>query len=603
MVEAKKVYLNELFSENKRYIIPFFQRRYVWGKENWDDLWSGILSLYTNNEKKEFFTGSIIIKNNSPYDEAGESNIIDGQQRLITLSIILKVLENEYNQEGNSVMRDKTIERLRIKDNKGELHLRIETCHLDQECYETIINSENHPDKDNNNFKKHKIWQCYHFFKNKIAELDIKNIDDKIRLKEVIDGSQNISDKKAPSGRIALIRVGLGDDDDEQEIFDTLNSLMVTLSVSELVKNYIFRKKYFSDNLENTYRKYWKDIFEKDEDEASWWDADITRGRKRRTNIDIFLFSFLAIKITQKNLIKNKEIQIEHLFREYKLLIDKYKSTPQIISFLKELKKYAILYRKEFPLSKDIDEIKFSDWNGRLFLTLNILTTTPYPFILYYYYQNSDDKSRQKFAKILNSYIIRREVCGLTAKDYNNFFVDAIYYMAKKKKSFQEILSEHSDNEARYFPDNDDFKNKLLVTNRIKNPTWHLILYSIALKQCSNPNMDVQSIVYKNSVEHIMPHSWEDTKWNSGKMKPKKIEYRNNIINTIGNVTLVKQKLNSSMQNKVWKEKKKILKEHSRLSITKDYLDKRSWNEKEIKKRADDLYKFAKGIWPGIEDK
>ena len=601
MVKVKKEYLSDLLSDNKRYKIPFFQRCYVWKEENWEDLWNGILSLYTNNKKKEYFTGSIIIKSSDTYDEVGMCYLIDGQQRLTTLSIILKALENECNQEDDSELIDEIIKRLIFKDNKGKLHLRIEPGHLDKKCYETIINSENHPDKDDTNFKKHKLWKCYHFFKNKITELDIKNLNDKRKLKEVIDGDQDGSDKKYDSGRIALIRVGLDNNDDEQEIFDTLNSLGVELSTAELVKNYIFREYFIKGNLEKVYQEYWKDIFEINKDETSWWNTVITRGRKRRTNIDIFLFSFLVIKMKQKNLIKNKEIQIEYLFREYKSLINKHRD--KIIDFLEELKQYAILYREKFPLAKDIDIIKFSNWNERLFLTLNILTTTPYPFILYYYYQNRDDKSRSKFAQILNSYIIRREVCGLTAKDYNNFFVDAIYYMAKENKSFQQILNEHSENEARCYPNNDEFKKKFLVTNRIKNPALNLILYSIALKQFSNPKMDLNSIPYKNSVEHIMPRKWINTEWNSGKMKPEQVENRNNIINTIGNVTLVNNSLNASMQNKVWKEKKKVLKENSILLITKNYLNRPSWNEKEIEKRANDLHKIAKNIWPGIEDK
>lgn len=574
MINANKELLNSFFSNNLQYVVPFFQRPYVWEEENWETLWehiSRIAEKTATDSKSEHFIGTLITKQRAS-STIGENklDLIDGQQRLTTFSLLLKAIANKATGESPyNKLKDKTNELVVFENSKGEKFIRIEHSRNDKEYFETILLDNDLEQLAN---KNHKILKAYEFFLGKLENHSDEELDN---LKTII------------LSNVPIISMLLEEKDDEQEIFDTINSLGVRLTTGELLKNFIFH----DENIKPLYDEYWEQVFEDDEQQIRFWSKNKTSGRTIRTNIEVLLYCYLTIQ-------KKSIVELEKLFNEYKTWLQN-KTTEERISFLEELKQYATIYFN-FPEGTELNEISYSQEEERFFHIIEKLEiTTVYPLILYIYKKVKNRDERLRFLKLLESYLVRRNVCRLTTKNYNNIFLQIISRLSDEEtvsfELFQNILFAYTEDTNR-FPS--DAEVRTAFSNEpISNANAREILYCISLYQIYNPKNDVSKLSSSSySVEHIMPQKWE-TNWSDGVFDNAEKLSRTKKIRTLGNLTLVTKSLNSSMKNAAWYVKKEALKEYSLLKITTDYIDNSEWNEIEIEKRADDLASMALKIW------
>jgi len=574
MINANKELLNTFFSNNLQYVVPFFQRSYVWDEENWDILWEHIYNIVINSNgkiKNEHFIGTLITKKRSdgPIGE-NKLDLIDGQQRLTTLSLLLKAIATKATGKAPyTKLKEKTNDLIVFENAKGDKFIRVEHSRNDKQYFETIMFDRDLQDLKN---QEHKLLKCYRYFLNKVENLSDEQLDN---LKTTI------------LSNVPVISMLLEANDDEQEIFDTINSLGVRLTTGELLKNFIFQ----DEKIRALFEKYWEPIFEDDEEQIDFWNKKKTSGRIPRSNIEVLLYCYLIIQL------KNS-VELEKLFKEYKNWL-KDKKTDKKVNFLKELKEYANIYFN-FPEGTELNEIGYSQEEERFFHIIeNLEITTVYPLILYIYKQVSDKEARLNLLKILESYLVRRNVCRLTTKNYNNLFIQVISKLSEVKsvtvKSFKAVLESFTE-DTNKFPNDLEFE-MAFSSEAISNVNAREILYCISLYQIYNPKSDIKKLSSSSySVEHMLPQKWETNWTEKGMNEVKKIK-RYKKLKTLGNLTLVTKNLNSSMKNAAWNIKKVALKEFSHLKITTDYINKVNWNENEIDKRADDLAKQALKIW------
>ncbi len=204
-MDAGKRTINSIFDRNWHLDIPFFQRSYVWGEEEWERFLSDM--YYISDSDQEFFLGSVILKDES--EDIKNKIVIDGQQRLTTLVLFFKVLSllkddpSRFDNTFKTIDDNKSI----IRHNKN-----------DRKAFELILNLGllQHIDNPVNNIEK-----CYNYFKDNINA-------DKLHLPIL-------------SRRITFVGVYLHEHEDEQQIFDTINSLGVRLTTAELLKNTLFK--------------------------------------------------------------------------------------------------------------------------------------------------------------------------------------------------------------------------------------------------------------------------------------------------------------------------------------------------------------------------
>lgn len=575
MKSASKEKLLSYFQNNYQYNIPFFQRAYVWGEENWELLLEHVeqeVEEYRNGKDSEHFIGTIITK---PMPQQGFGaqplELIDGQQRLTTVAIMLKALADTAKGDFPK-LRDALLSLLSFKDTQDNDYLRIKHSKVDGPYFDAVMaatDPDQVPESDN------QINAAYHYFTRRFKKLSDKDRDERM----------SIILHKLP-----VIAMFLGEKDDEQAIFDTINSLGVRLTTAELLKNFIFRDQ----EIRPLYEEHWYAIFEEEEEELKFWNTPKSSGRIKRTNLELLLYAVLIIET-------GGEVRIDKLFASYKEWL-KGQTPKERKAFLKRLRAHAATYR-QFPGEEELASLTFHDHERRLFHVIDFLEiTTIYPLLLFIHMQVKDDEDRTAMHVLVEGFLIRRLVCKLTAKNYNKLFIQIMNELKSaatvNAAALRTILCNYTEDTNR-IPDDVEFRNAF-KDSPLYNAHAMEVLFLIALHKLNPRKSDRDTLSAAGfSVEHMMPKKWREH-WDNGRMTPDEEWARDRKLKTLGNLTLVKQPLNSAMRNASWPKKKKELKKYSLLNITTDYLDLPEWNEDTIDARAADLAEEAVKVWPKI---
>jgi len=566
-VGQKKI--TDIFTQGRSLEIPFFQRGYVWDDENWKRFLEDMDTV--SSENSPYFMGSLILKqrNTETTEDIGDvRSLVDGQQRLTTIILFFKVA---FAAHGESHQFDKIF--YNIEDQISLRHN-----HNDIEIFESIVEGK----LDTRLEDKHaanKILKCYKFFKDN--EESIKNIDPKIIRKNLY-----------------FVVIDLRPDEDEQQIFDTINSLGVDLTIAELLKNELFRRED-----EELFDSTWRKAFEGENKE--FWDTKVTTGRLQRQNIDMLLQAYLLI-CSQADEKYTK--RLDSLFMSYKNFIRDQsieKNTGKRENFIRSLMNYAEIYQKNINsdlLSEDIDKDSVVERMNLVVFGLNTTTVIPY---LVYVLKEADTDNRDGIFSLLESYIVRRAVCKETNRHYNNMFASFIRKDIKSYDDLREEIFRAGEDQVRAFPDNESFK-KGFESSTLINQQAKTILYLIEKGLRDDKHETVALLgLNKYSLEHVMPKKWRKH-WQDGLDERQEIE-RNRILLKLGNLTIITSALNTSIRNSGWETKKqgagkkKGLCEYSKsIKIFERFLKEPEWNEEKIRERGAFLFNAAKDIWPYI---
>ena len=568
-MDAGKRTINEIFNGSRILEIPFFQRSYVWDEPQWERLLDDVENV--SQTRTPYFMGSVILKQqltNTGSFIGDVRTVIDGQQRLTTISILLKVLCLKTNT------LKKFDKRFRLDDDSMVLRHN----YNDVEAYNEIMSLE----KVVPTARKDNISRAYQFF---INHLDVNKVD--------FDTICN---------SILFVGIDLGTDEDEQQIFDTINSLGVRLTTAELLKNYFFGRNNISD-----YQVYWREVFEKDDETKTYWDQDVTAGRMKRTFIDLFFYAFLQIKIQNDEFSVSSEDKIifskvDKLFDSYKTFIKKYLNGNNRLLF-QEIKEYALSFRNAISLDVINNELPSKAGIERINAVMFALdTTTLVPYVLFVEQNISNVDTRNELYEYIESYIMRRLITRQTTKNYNQLFTDRlILNKVLSKDALVEYLSGQEDKINRMPSDKEvsDAFHESCLTNKYALG----VLYLIESKIRDRSRYSTQLLgVNKYSLEHMMPKKWRNSWQFSGDNIA--AEARDKKLLTLGNLTIITQSLNSSIRDADWQTKKfgkgdkgGLKKYADGIETLSEYLDLDSWNEGSIKDRATNLANIALTVW------
>ena len=567
-MDAGKRTINDIFNGNRVLEIPFFQRSYVWGIPQWERLLEDMKAISSSN--KPYFLGSVILKQQETTTGSrigDKRTVIDGQQRLTTLNIFFKVLCLKTNENF-------TFDRsFKLRDNSNALLHN----HNDIQAFDEILALTELKDLEGES----NITQAYNYFKDNLVPNEL-----------LLDSILSI---------VLFVGIDLSPEEDEQQIFDTINSLGVKLTTAELLKNYFFNR----DDIEK-YNKYWKEVFEKDEETKNYWDREITAGRLRRTFIDLFFFAYLQIKIQEpefkvKAEDKDAYVKVEHLFESYKNFIKNYFNNNKE-AFLSEIKEYALLFKKNFNyeiLGEDLTQDFGIDRINTIIFGLD--TTTLIPYTLYILRNISDEITKNELFGIIETYIMRRMITHSNTKNYNQLFTDKL--INNRVLSKQEFLDyvEKREDKVNFLPTDEELE-KGFNTSILINKQAAGILYLIESKIRNEKDSTALLGINKYSLEHLMPKKWRNN-WDKLSSKESEIN-RDRKLLTLGNLTIITQSLNSSIRDSKWEDKLKgknkkggLIEYSVGLKTISQCLKYPEWNEKTIEERALFLYEKAKQIW------
>jgi uncharacterized protein with ParB-like and HNH nuclease domain len=567
-MDAGKRTINDIFNGNRILEIPFFQRAYVWGDEQWERLLEDM--EHVSYVDKPYFLGSVILKQqptNTGNKIGDKRTLIDGQQRLTTLSIFFKVLSLKTGDDYEFNRMFKLRDRIAVQHN-----------HNDIDAYETVMNLNELENLSAND----SITNAYKYFKENLNS-------DKLEINNIL-------------AKILFVGIDLDENEDEQQIFDTINSLGVKLTTAELLKNYFFNRDEIS-----TYDTYWKTVFEKDDETKSYWDREITTGRLKRAFIDLFFFSYLQIKIQDKALNVKTEDKIEYskveqLFESYKSFIKNYLNNDKK-SILAEIKDYALLFQENFDYDIVVNELTDVSGIERInAIIFGLDTSTLIPYVLYVVKNVANDNDRNQLFEFIETYIMRRMVVHANTKNYNQLFTDRlISNQILSKEQFVAFLDGQAD-KVNFLPTDEELKdgfNKQVLTNKQTAG----ILYFIESKIRDRAKQSTRLLgINKYSLEHLMPKKWEN---NWGKLPNQEDQIkRNRKLLTLGNLTIITQSLNASLRDASWTiklkgkgDKKGLTVYSAGLETINEYLKLDEWTEQRIEERATFLNGKAKKIW------
>lgn len=625
-MKADPARIYDLFQIPRRYVVPLFQRPYVWTLERqWKPLWGDISAKadeYLSWEEREssepakHFLGAIVL---NPLPISGfqvpARLIIDGQQRLTTLQIILIALRDYASKAGHTALvRDlnKHILNDCRMENEFEKY-KVWPTNADQKLFKDIFEagSISEVEKRYPEVRLPRRWYpeprpsliaAYLFFYRSIetfvmAGLDSQTTED-VRNKHVFKRLDAID--RTFCNYLEIVTIDLDEHDNPQVIFETLNFRGEPLSPSDLIRNFVFLEATNQRKpVEDLHLKYWYDFDKRDEKgNPSFWKQEEKTGRFYRLRMDLYIFQYLTLKT-------GREVTMGRLYQEF---VDWWRSTkPDIENELKELNAYSSTFKGFYH--PDI-----TTRNGIFARRLRLMEVgTIYPLLLYLFQTRKDDISSEDLQGIvidLESFLVRRMVCGLPTKNYNNLFLSWLAsFKAMTKIDRQAVRSVllQSDAETARWPDDSELE-KAWMTRDVYHGLGHrakIVLEAIDLQLATSKQEQVH-LTGALTLEHLMPQAWQPQDYPmpdapDDASRIAQSERRLMLMHTFGNLTLLTQALNSAISNGPFAAKLAEIRRHSLLRINSELLKPKldgQWTEEDIHSRGKALLLIAKQIWP-----
>jgi len=565
-VEVHKSHIDDVFNTKRRIEIPFFQRVYVWGEDKWERFLDDIENV-SKSENKGYFMGPLILKakaTSSKEDFGDVRELIDGQQRLTTISILFKAL---YELQG---LNDKYKQDFFTNDRRFHI---MDHNYNDRAVFNDIVfgrlEGKSKAASDNN------IERLYYWCTEK-QNARIKKLNAQAILRNVY---------------FAVMDLQSGED--EQEIFDTINSIGVQLTTADLLKNELFSKgdKPF-------YEQTWRKTFELDSDVKHFWDEEVVKwGYLKRHAIDLLLQSFLIYK----NGGELKYARVEKLFQHYK---NHLKKVGDKRHFVNEMMKFAETYRNNVQ-SPEAEELNSAIKRLMLIVFVSPITTV-IPYVLYVLSNLKDEQEQSKIFSLLENYLVRRFVIKANTRNYDEIFANLV----KQEILNRDDLASHLTDELRpdYRMPTDDAVREFFCDNEKRKPfgkITRIVLYLMETKLNDNPIYALRPKPFTAySLEHIMPRSWK-TNWHLSNDTEFASKERDEKVNCWGNLVIIPTRLNLEISNSSWKDKvsgqngKGGLAEYARglKTFPDEFLDRDVWDESAIDDRGKFLYELAIQVW------
>lgn len=600
-MRAESRTLKRIFEQSVRYCVPLFQRPYVWSQaENWAPLWEDVRRLAEqrladDGQQRTHFIGAIVLEQLAGSTGSIETRqIIDGQQRLTSLQIILTVLKDICRRSGMA-----TFERRFEKFSRNEEAFIDQPHHAfkvwptnpDRVAFQLTLEA-GEPEKLRQRVEEsqgegllvnEQIPKAYLYFYKTIHEW-VSGLKAEASSEQLMDSLWLVL-----SSQLRLVAIDLEPEDDAQVIFETLNSRGAPLLPGDLVKNYLFRRAQ-ADGLpvEKLYDEYWR-AFDKE-----WWREEMRQGRLKRPRLDIFLQHYLSLKTRD-------DVLVTHIFETYKIFAEETSLSAEAL--IQELSGFGKVFQR---LVSPHPRPRTDLFLKRL---VAIDTATVYPFLLgaFRLHDNTDGHAAlEGIVSHLESFLVRRMACQLTTKNYNRFFLEMMSYCEANGGINEDVVVAYlhrSDAETARWPGDNEFRAALIsnpLYTQLTRPKLRMILRAIdaALQNEKSENILLGDEL---TIEHLLPQSWREH-WpieEADEAKQARLALTRDVLkHSLGNLTLLTQKLNSSVSQGPWTQKRPAILMHAKLNMNRAFHVVPLWDEAGIRARSEELANLSLEIWP-----
>jgi Protein of unknown function DUF262/Protein of unknown function (DUF1524) len=619
-MDANAVPLLNLFERKVRLEIPLFQRQYVWSASTqWEPLWEDVSRKFVEQldgrtDAPPHFLGAMVLDQKlAPITHVEKRQVIDGQQRLTTLQIFLAAFRDFAELEGCTALSEECSKYLLnsgMMANPQIEQFKVWPTQLDREQFGAVILTKSRAGIEARFPLTRRKWarqydprprmiEAYLYFSDAISAFFKGDETSPPLLGEQPLASRLETAFHALRSALRVVVIELGKDDDPQVIFETLNARGEPLLPADLMRNYVFlRAAREGDDQEKLYEEYWKTF-----DDPFWRVPTDPRGQGRPLS-DLYMQYFVSSR-------RCVDVAVKHLYVEYKYWIEKERPFPHARDELATLSRQGADFRRLVsPPREDVVEPLAT------FLRLFELGTA-YPFLLAFLDASPSDEQVAEMSAILQSYIVRRTVCGLTTKNYNRLFLQLTRAL-KGSPITPARTSEYLASLSGYsveWPTDERFQSAWLSL-----PVYQLVSSSRLCHILERMNdtfytSKIERITIQSplSIEHLMPQNWLEfwplpdgsTGMNWAELQTAAPEdpranatrNRDTMVHTMGNLTILTQALNSAVSNSAWSDKRSDLLAASLLPINLELRDLDEWSEDSIRSRGERLYGVAASIW------
>ena len=550
--------LRTILEGSKQYVIPLYQRPYAWKRENWAKLWEDLIELTRArriNKSEAHFTGTLVLDTGIVKPELTQFLVVDGQQRLTTLSVLLAAISNIYESTGDQLAAKRIREQVLINTFASEENMyRLKPANFDQVTYNSTINGELIHTSDS------KIDDAYLYFLKKLQRLEE---EEGLAIQDL---------ESAVLVGLKFVTITTKSEDNVYRIFESINNTGIDLTQADLIRNLVFMR--LGTESQAVYSKVWlplqKDLDSKGLESVFWIDS----------------------------LWKKQEVRLQDTYSFQKELIQNY-SSEELTQYLSNIKIIGDCV-KELVNEKSRNESCFKvvleslnrlDVPGAHVLIVKILYLFKTKKIV--------ESDCAKALQITLSYLIRRAIAGVPVNSVGRTAIAAAYVL---DENASETLHQHlSTGRKNYISDTEImniFLEEPLYAKR-KQKTLKTILELIV--------QDIQNTEEVNwvpmTIEHVLPQN--PTEAGMAEFvklcvdEDPEIEFES-LVDTIGNLTLTVY--NSELSNSPFSKKRISWLSQTGVTSSQQIAKNDNWGPKEIRHRSKSLAEVAIKIWPGPDE-
>ncbi|MBE3040828.1 MAG: DUF262 domain-containing protein, partial [Chloroflexi bacterium] len=606
--------------------VPLFQRQYVWSREQqWEPLWEDIerkFAEYLQGRKDGpvHFLGAMVLDQKlTPSTHVERRQVIDGQQRLATLQIFLSACRDFCREQACEELArefDGYVVNTGMMANPDVDRFKVWPTQLDRAQFQDVITlgSRAAIEKKHPLFRRPYARKCdprprmieaYLFFNDQIRAFFVGTAEDPPLAADQPIAARIEEAFQALKNALQVVAIDLEKDDDAQVIFETLNARGEPLLPADLLRNYIFlRAARLNEPQEQLYDKFWRRF------DDEFWRKEVRQGRLIRPRSDLFMQHYLASR-------QMVDIPIKHLFVEYRFWIEKTHPYKTVADELAALAKQGDNFRRIIEPKKGDCIFGLATFMERFDIR------TAYPLLLFLLDANLTENDWDAISAVLESYLLRRAFLEWSTKAYNRIFLNLVKSLQKAgctPANLRTALSE-LEGESSAWPADDVFLAAWQTHHAYRNLNNAKIVHMLRRlsdRYLTNKNEQI-TIDCPLTVEHLLPQGWlgnwplpsgdKGMTWEEMSLAeaddPRAIatKSRDAALQTIGNLTILTQGLNSSVSNANWSSKKPELLKASLLPINQQLHGYDTWDEDAIQKRGKELFSRATEIWPPPDPK
>ena len=549
-MEASPAKVIQYFNGEKQNLIPLFQRPYSWKRTNWQTLWDDVMVQYDLEDKSTHFMGAIVsVPARSVPVGVSKYLIIDGQQRLTTISLLLCALRDLVDKNTADRIHQVYLTNL-FRD--PEDTLKFVPTQADRDRYRAIVLDRQVP------LDGSLMVEAYDFFKRQLVSGTDSNGDQGVDPAKVLTTIEHA---------LQVVMINLGDEDDPYLIFESLNFKGEPLTQADLVRNYLLMRFRHSLSIggeqERIYSQYWSPMETQLNDNLT----EFLRHYAMKDGDNIYQGGiYAATKARLKGMESAEEVEHE----------------------VQRMKEFAGLYASILDPALESDPAL----RRRLENIRDLDVTTSYPLLLRFLGARKAGllvaDELELCLGLVESFVVRRAVCAVPTNALNKLFLQWTRNFPASQYSVWLHASMSSGAGGRRFPSDIEFSEAFKNQPQYGRGATRFILWRLERSFAHKEPVDLES----TTIEHVLPQTLTEA-W-IAELGSDANEVHARLIGTLGNLTLTGY--NAELGNLSFAEKKEKL-SNTHIELTRWILDQPNWRETEIAERADKLLSKAKELW------